>query len=444
MPEKTIKRVLVVDDTISIRIVVETFMKAAGYEVATASNGEECFSTVRSFHPDLILLDIMMPGIHGFDVLKQLKSDPKTSHIGIIICSGKDYKPEKDLAIQYGAFAYVTKPFLHDTLLTTVENYFSIFRPSIPTVPPAAPVTGPKQQFSVSLDRTRPYIRFWGTRGSIPVSGAAFMRHGGNTPCLEVHDGISTVIIDAGTGIRELGLKLITEPPRPLHLFIGHTHWDHIQGFPFFIPAYRPGTSLTVYGASGFGKDLRSIFSGQLDTDYFPVQLQDLPGTILFHEMKENPILFGSLNMHWCYVHHQGAAVGFKFSLNGKIIVYITDNEFLKGYLGAPDVDRVPPEMLALYNDLIQFIANADVLIAESQYTNEEYTNKIGWGHTSLSNGCLLCKLGNVKRWIVTHHDPMHTDEFLNNKLFLTRQILESIGYPIPVTDAVDGMMEYF
>ena len=164
----------------------------------------------------------------------------------------------------------------------------------------------------------------------------------------------------------------------------------------------------------------------------------------LFCEMKENPINFGTLNMHWCYVHHQGATVGFKFSLNGKIIVYITDNEFLRGYFGAPDVDRVPPEILVQYNDLIQFISNADVMVSESQYTNEEYVNKIGWGHTSLSNGCLLCKLGKVKRWIVTHHDPMHTDEFLDNKLFLTRQILESIGYPIPVSDAVDGMTEYF
>ncbi len=440
MTEKIKKRVLVVDDTESIRIVMVTFLKTAGYEVATASDGDECFLMVPSFQPDLILLDIMMPGIHGFDVLKQLKSDPNTSHIGIIICSAKDYIPEKYLAIQHSAFAYITKPFSHDELLAAVGEYFSISHTSITVSVPVAE----KEQFAVSLDSRRPYIRFWGTRGSIPVSGAAYIRHGGNTPCLEINDGHSTVIIDAGTGIRELGLKLMSEPNQPLHLFIGHTHWDHIQGFPFFVPAHRQGTSLTVYGASGFGKDLRSIFSGQLDADYFPVQLHDLPSTIIFHEMKENPIVLDTLNMNWCYVHHQGATVGFKFALNGKVIVYITDNEFLKGYCGAPDVELIPPEKLALYSNLIQFISNADVMISESQYTNEEYAKKIGWGHTSLSNGCLLCKLGNVKRWVITHHDPMHTDEFLDNKLFLTRQILESIGYPIPVSDAVDGMTEYF
>lgn len=435
------KRVLIVDDTENIRIVMETFLKTAGYEVATASNGEECFSVVRSFNPDLILLDIMMPGIHGFDVLKQLKSDPATSHIGIIICSGKDYVSEKNLALQYRAWAYITKPFSHDELLATVGKYFSVSHTS-ETI--SAPAPDRQEKFTVSLDSKKAYIRFWGTRGSIPVSGAAFIGHGGNTPCLEINDGHTTVIIDAGTGIRELGLKLISEPSCPLHLFIGHTHWDHIQGFPFFVPAYRHGTSLTVYGASGFGKDLRSIFSGQLDADYFPVQLQDLPSTIVFREMKENPIKVGTLNVYWCYVHHQGAAVGFKFSLNGKIIVYITDNEFLKGYLGAPDVDLIPSEQLELYSNLIQFISNADVMISESQYMNEEYANKIGWGHTSLSNACLLCKLGNVKRWIITHHDPMHTDVFLDKKLFLARQILESIEFTIPVTDAVDGMSEYF
>jgi phosphoribosyl 1,2-cyclic phosphodiesterase len=343
--------------------------------------------------------------------------------------------------VKLGAYAYVTKPFITEEILSIVEGYFS--NRKIQIIPPAIEKEQ-KQQFTVALENTKPYIRFWGTRGSIPVSGAPYVRYGGNTPCLEINDGHSTIIIDAGTGIRELGVKLMNEPPRPLHLFIGHTHWDHIQGFPFFTPAYRQDTSLIVFGASGFGKDLRSIFSGQLDADYFPVQLQDLPSSIEFREMKENPIVSGTLNIHWCYVHHQGAALGFKFMLNGKTIVYITDNEFLKGYCGAPDIDLVPPELLEIYSDLIRFISNADLLISESQYTDSEYVKKIGWGHTSLSNGCLLCKLGNVKQWIVTHHEPMHTDELLDNKLFFTEKTLESIGYMIPVSNATDGLIEYF
>lgn len=420
---------------------VASLLRSSGYEIATAENGQECLSLVPSFNPDLILLDIMMPLIHGIDVLKQLKSDPATSHICVIMCSGKDYKPDKDLTIRYGAYGFITKPFSFDELLSMVEGYFSGTASPATLLPP---VTTSIKEASALIEPTTPYIRFWGTRGSIPVSGPAFNRHGGNTPCLEINIDGMTIIVDAGTGIRELGVKLKGEHPRPLHLFIGHTHWDHIQGFPFFLPAYIPGTSLTVYGASGFGKDLRSVFSGQLDADYFPVQLQDLSSSILFHELKENPIVIGNFRMHWCYVHHQGAAVGFKFSIGGKTIVYMTDNEFLKGHLGDPDPASISHEMKVVYRELIDFITGADILIAEAQYMDDEYPYKVGWGHTSLSNGCLLCKLAKVGRWIITHHDPMHTDEFLEKKLAKTNEVLASIGYAIPVSLAADGMTEFF
>jgi CheY-like chemotaxis protein len=441
MAENAKQRILVVDDSDGIRVMVASLLTSSGYEVATAEDGQECLSRVASFKPELIILDIMMPVIHGIDVLKQLKSDPATAHIGIIMCSGKDFKPDKDLTIRYGAYAFITKPFSFDDVLSTVEGFFSGTGTPASLLPP---VTARVQDFPATAETTAPYIRFWGVRGSIPVSGPAFIRHGGNTPSLEINVNGMTVIVDAGTGIRELGVRLKSELPRPLHLFIGHTHWDHIQGFPFFLPAYMPGTSLTVYGASGFGKDLRSIFSGQLDADYFPVQLQDLSSTIQFNDLKENPVTIGPFTMHWCYVHHQGAAVGFKFTLGGKTIVYMTDNEFLKGYLGSPDPALISHEMMVVYRELIEFITGADILIAESQYMDDEYPYKIGWGHTSVSNGCLLCKLGKIKRWIITHHDPMHTDEFLEKKLAKTKEVLESIGHSIPVSLASEGLTEYF
>ncbi|MFA6456794.1 MAG: response regulator [Bacteroidota bacterium] len=441
MTENSKKRILVVDDTDGIRVMVASLLASAGYEVDAAEDGQQCLDKVGIFHPDLILLDIMMPVIHGIDVLKRLKADPATSAIGVIMCSGKDFKPDKDLTIRQGAFAFITKPFSFDELLVTVEGYFDgSILPA--TVLPS--VTAPLQEFAPVTEQSIPYIRFWGTRGSIPVSGPAFNHYGGNTPSLEINVDGMTVIVDAGTGIRELGNRLKAEPPRPLHLFIGHTHWDHIQGFPFFVPAYQPGTSLTVYGASGFGKDLKSVFSGQLDSDYFPVQLQDLSSSIIFHELKDNPVVIGNFTMHWCYVHHQGAAVGFKFDLGGKTIVYMTDNEFLKGYHGAPDPAHIPHEMMVVYRELIDFISGADILISEAQYMDDEYHYKIGWGHTSVSNACLLCKMANVKQWIVTHHDPMHSDEFLDKKLQKTLQILASIDYPIPVSFAADGQTEYF
>lgn len=441
MNDSTSKRILVVDDSEGIRLMVASLLRSSGYEVDTAEDGQDCLTKVGTYHPDLVILDIMMPLIHGIDVLKQLKSNAATSSIGVIMCSGKDYKPDKDLTIRFGAYAFITKPFSFDELLVTVEGFFSGEGTPASLLPP---VTAKIQQELPAIEPTTPYYRFWGVRGSIPVSGPEYIRHGGNTPCLEINVNGMTVIIDAGTGIRELGVKIKAEPQRPLHLFIGHTHWDHIQGFPFFQPAYLPGTSLTVYGASGFGKDLRSIFSGQLDADYFPVQLQDLSSMISFHDLKENPVMIGDFRMEWCYVHHQGAAVGFKFSLGGKTIVYMTDNEFLKGYTGAPDLALISHEMKVVYRELIEFITGADILIAEAQYMDDEYPYKVGWGHTSLSNGALLCKLAKVQRWVITHHDPMHTDEFLDKKLARTQEVLAAIGYPIPVSLAVEGSIEYF
>jgi CheY-like chemotaxis protein len=441
MSDSVKKRILVVDDSEGIRLMVASLLRSSGYEVATAEDGQQCLSVIPEFNPDLVLLDIMMPLIHGIDVLKQLKANPDTSHIGVIMCSGKDFKPDKDLTIRYGAFGFVTKPFSFDELLMMVEGYFSGETKPTTLLPP---VTVRVQEFPEPTVPTTPYIRFWGTRGSIPVSGPGFVRYGGNTPSLEINIDGMTIVIDAGTGIRELGVKIKGEHPRPLHLFIGHTHWDHIQGFPFFLPAYLPGTALTVYGASGFGKDLKSIFSGQLDADYFPVQLQDLSSAIIFNDLKENPVVIGNFKMYWCYVHHQGAAVGFKFVLDGQTIVYMTDNEFLKGYLGEPDPAAISHEMKVVYRELIDFITGADVMISEAQYMDDEYPYKIGWGHTSLSNACLLCKIAKVQRWIITHHDPMHTDEFLEKKLARTKEVLTSIGYTIPVSLAADGMIEYF
>jgi CheY-like chemotaxis protein/phosphoribosyl 1,2-cyclic phosphodiesterase len=441
--QKTQRRVLIADDTEDIREYIIHLLNTHGYEVASASDGTECLKKIDDFKPELIVLDIMMPGMHGFDVLKSLKGNPATQNIGVIICSAKSYKPDQDLAMSLGAYGYIDKPFRKDLFLQTVEKYFQR-ETRQEKIPPSAPTGVVTQELYVpTLDRTKPFIKLWGTRGSIPVSGVKFQRHGGNTPCVEITSGDETVIIDAGTGIRELGVQLASCAHQRLHLFIGHTHWDHIQGFPFFPPAYNPRVHLTVYGASGFGKNLKAVFGGQLDADYFPVQLEDLRSKIEFVELKVNPVQIGDIKIYWEYVHHPGAAIGFVIELGGKRYAYITDNEFLKGYLGSPLDIKADSEILQSYKSFIEFIRNVDVLIGEAQYPNDEYAKKIGWGHTGLANGCLLCKLAGVKRWVVVHHDPMHDDDFLLEKLSLTEQILKQIDYPIPVSNAYDGWVEY-
>lgn len=440
------RRVLVADDTPEILELLRRILSKAGFEVETAVDGLDALDKVLVFNPDLMFLDIMMPKVHGIDVLKQLKDNSATQHIGVIMCSARNFKSDAEQAMELGAFDFLVKPFEKEQVLTLVEAFFSRRLPPLasPQAGHGTVTAGPGGEvYEPELDTSLPYWRLWGTRGSIAVPGQKVARHGGNTSCLELRHGEDLVVIDAGTGIRELGIELAKQGPRHIPILIGHTHWDHIQGFPFFAPAYIPGFSLTLYGASGFRKDLKSVFQGQLDRDYFPVELKDMSATLDFKTFDTNPVKFGNISIAWDFTNHPGATVCFRIDIGGKRIAYITDNEFLQGYLGKPHDLTPESDICRPYQRMIEFVKGCDVLIAEAQYTPKEYPKKVGWGHTSLQAGCLLAKFSGAKRWIVTHHDPMNDDEALQQKLALTRQIMRSMDCQVHVTHAYDGMMEF-
>ncbi len=441
MPEPitTPKRILVAEDTPSIATLITTVLKNRSYQVALATDGEQCLAQARAFAPNLIILDLMMPGIHGMEVLRWLKADPESRPIGVILCTARMYKSDLDQAKELGVFDILNKPFEKDALVLMVERFFGGGEGGeAPTTPPPA-----GDVYLPQIPAGRAYYQLWGTRGSIPVSGHRYVRHGGNTSCLEVGNGKHTLIVDAGSGIRELGMNLVKQGPRKLHILITHTHWDHIQGFPFFAPAYVPGFELVIYGAAGFGKNLKSVFSGQLDRDYFPVQFQDMRAKIEFQHLNPSPLEIGGILVGWEYTNHPAATVCFKFTLGSKTLAYVSDNEFLHGYLGAPHPITLESDVVAPHRRLVDFLTGVDLLIGEAQYTSEEYRTKIGWGHSSLCNACLLAKLAKVKRWIVTHHDPLHDDAFLDFKLNLTKEILPSLDCNIEVAHAHDEMMGY-
>ncbi len=297
--------------------------------------------------------------------------------------------------------------------------------------------------FLPGLDPLRTELTLWGTRGSIPTPGTRFVRHGGNTSCMAIRQGDEIFVFDAGSGIRELGLDLVGSPIRKVHLFITHTHWDHIQGFPFFAPAYAPGFSITIHAAEGFGKDIASLFRGQLDRDYFPVQIEDMQADISFRSMADGGVEIGPAKVTSEFTEHPGATVGYKIEIAGTRIAWVPDNEFLLGHTDDPrDLDR-DHWLVKPCETFIRFMEGVDLAIHEAQYTNQEYLRRIRWGHSSISNAALLMKFAGVPRWLVTHHDPLHDDTALQNKLSLTRQILERLGHEARVDHAFDGMREY-
>ena len=436
-------RILVAEDVEEVALKLTSALASAGYEVDAAVDGEQCLEKVRSFKPDLILLDLIMPKLHGLEVLRTLGADSETRDIGVIICSAKDFATEQKSAAELGAWDYLVKPVDIGDLLEKVSAFLSHGSPDAAPTLTRPPTAQPGEAYRPELETTRGRTALWGTRGSIPTPGAAFMRHGGNTSCMEIEHREHKFIFDAGSGIRELGLELMKGEARDLHLFITHTHWDHIQGFPFFPPAYTPGFRVTVYGAEGFGKSLESVFRGQLDQDYFPVQMDDLNADIQFRHLSEEPLTIGDVTVSWEYAHHPGATVGYKIDVASTTLSWFPDNEFLQGYIGPPDDVSIDDDIVEPYRRMIDFLTDVDVLIHEAQYTNDEYATRVAWGHSSISNACLLARMANVKRWIVTHHDPMHDDRFLETKLDLTRQQLARLGHDIPVLHGHDGMVEY-
>jgi len=259
-------------------------------------------------------------------------------------------------------------------------------------------------------------VTFWGTRGSISTPGRMTEKYGGNTPCITVRHQETIVILDAGTGIRNFGLDLEQEPekrghPLSLHLFLSHTHWDHIQGLPFFQPAYSKETRLTIYGSPNKERFLASILKGQMDYDYFPVSLSDFAADISIWEISSEIIELGAITVDWQeQVHHPGGSVRYRLHVNGKKIVYATDVELNQIFRGGDDRD----EKDALCREYLDFVQGADLLIADGQYTEQEYLSKVGWGHSSIPVILEVASRAKVKQLAIFHHDPQHSDRFLD------------------------------
>jgi len=254
------------------------------------------------------------------------------------------------------------------------------------------------------------------------------MRYGGNTSCVEVRAGTHIIILDAGTGMRELGNHLLKEfPSQPLtiHVFISHTHWDHIQGFPFFLPAYQPQNTIHLYGPPGRDKSLDKILTIQMDSDYFPVELGAMSPNIHIHEMRED-VTIDDLTVRHFYLNHPALCLAYRVSDGHANIVYATDNEPYQGTLLRQSQNPSTASDFPTYLDekFIEFLSHADLLIGEAQYTTEEYKEKRGWGHSPLESVVRFAVQANVKKFALFHHDPMHDDDFVDGMVQEAKQLM--------------------
>ncbi len=257
-------------------------------------------------------------------------------------------------------------------------------------------------------------VKYYGVRGSTPVSGKGYLKYGGNTTCVHIERDKTNIIIDAGTGIRELGNDLLnngfTAAGGHAHIFFSHTHWDHIQGFPFFVPIYMPQNRFHIYGETKdipmHDKDeeitwnIGDVLAMQQNFMYFPVSTKDLASYIEYQEITPGKdIIIDDLVVHTLQLRHPNNSIGFRFDCNGKRFVFCTDIEHTEGMIEA----------------VVEFAKDADVLAFDCQYTPEEYErSKIGWGHSTYKAAISIVKAANVKELHMIHHDPAHTDDKLD------------------------------
>ncbi|HLF91828.1 MAG TPA: MBL fold metallo-hydrolase, partial [Planctomycetota bacterium] len=239
--------------------------------------------------------------------------------------------------------------------------------------------------------------------------------------CIQVLGGEDIIVLDAGTGIRELGHELTAEKkPLRIHLFLSHTHWDHIQGFPFFTPIYFPGNELFVYGPRALEKSLEEAMMFQMQYSYFPVRGVELAAKVAFRELGEETLSIGNVEVSTKSMNHPIRVLAYRFSLKGKSGIYTGDNEPYYDVL-ADRATRMDTgihrrsEFIKECNDaVVRFCEDADLLIADAQYTDEEYQSKRGWGHSSISQVLSLAQESGVKKLALFHHEPLHDDKALD------------------------------
>ncbi|HEY2991996.1 MAG TPA: response regulator [Methylomirabilota bacterium] len=267
-------------------------------------------------------------------------------------------------------------------------------------------------------------IRFWGTRGSIAKPGPSTVRYGGNTSCVEVRADDTLIVLDCGTGAHELGLQIVAANPEPVrgHLLISHTHWDHIQGFPFFAPLFRAGNEWDVYAPRQRGKSLQEILAGQMQYTYFPVPLGELAATIRYHELTEGELQLGTVRVITRYLNHPAPVLGYRLEAGGVAVVYSTDHEpHSRHHADQRPADGVAP-VHAEDKRHIEFLAKADLVIHDAQYTLEEYPEHLSWGHCPAEWAVDFAVAAKAKRLALYHHDPSRTDRAIESLLTRCRQ----------------------
>ncbi len=432
------KTVLIIDDDADYRCLMGEILRAEGWQVLEADDGAKGVELARQNRPLAVLCDLLMPRVDGYQVCRAIRREPDLRGTKIIVTSGRDFESDREAAREAGADEYLTKPFPSERLLNLLASLGAGH----------AAETVLKQDADTAAEGGA-RIRFWGVRGSIPTPGAHTVRYGGNTSCVEVRAGGEIIILDAGTGLRALGQALMKEfagKPMSLTLLLTHTHWDHIQGLPFFNPLYSRHCRLRILGCEGARKGLLDVLADQMESPHFPVPLGDLPSKITIEELKDFSFGIGPVRVEARRADHPGICVGYRLFTGGRSVAYFPDNELQPrrpgGSMNSPDSATTRQTFACLDEEkMAEFLRETDALILDAQYDAEEYQQHQGWGHGCVDAAVSLSLSAGVRRLFLFHHDPDHDDARLDRMVADARQLAARAKGVLQVEAAREGEM---
>ena len=432
--EVQMKSILVIDDDRDLRLALTTSLEHRGWQVIVASDGDQGIELARQHLPRAILCDLLMPGKNGFRVCSVIRNDDALKYSLLIAMSGKGFDDTRQAAMEAGADEFMVKPFDFDRL-TALLDRFAIDTPS-------------KLLPAVTEPAGNPFVRFWGVRGSIPTPGPETVRYGGNTACVEFRGGGEIVVLDAGTGIRPLGNALAAEfvgKSLSLTILLTHSHWDHVQGFPFFQPAYDPSNRIRVLGFEGTRDSLAGIFSAQMESPFFPIGLAQMPSHLSFEELRSMEFSIGKVQVRAAFTNHPGVCVGYRLEAENTSVAYLPDHEpfhRMRNHSVIPDALKDQTKQFALAEDdkIVRFLQNVDTLILDAQFDADEYARHTGWGHSSIDDAVELALRANARRLVIFHHDPSHDDAKIDQMVQHAQKLVAKSAKKLEIEAGREGL----
>ena len=401
------QRALIIDDDADFRRTFSELLSAFGWQTWQASHGGAGIVLARKLRPEVVFCDLMMPRGNGFQFCRALRADPRLNETRLIVISGHAVPANRKAARGAGADDCLTKPVSLARLRTALQATARL---------PSA------------------WLRFWGVRGSIPTPGRATVRYGGNTSCVEVRVGDEILILDAGTGIRPLGQALMAEFPRRslrLTVLLTHTHWDHIQGLPFFAPLYQARHHIRILGSEGARRGLAAILGNQMENPFFPVGLDELPSNVQIEELRDLHFQVGGVRVEACYANHPGVCLGYRLFAGSRSLAFFPDHE--------PRISRRSGTAKSKDRKLLKFLQGTEVLIMDAQYDCREYRRHRGWGHGCVDDTVALALEAGAQRLFLFHHDPDHEDIRLANLVRHAQSLVAARGAKLRVEAAREG-----